>query len=281
MPAPTQHHPAPLRWLIGTELIRFRRDAKLSVAKASSLTGIGAPKIGHLENGRQQQTEQDIDTLLSAYGADPRSISRLVALAERNDEANWWKPWADVVDPWFTLYVGLERVADRAFIFEKDVIPGLLQTPEYAAALTGTSMLVRADHVQRVVDFRMARAARLTDPGQPLRVHAVISSWALSLAVGTPEIRRDQLQHLLRLAELPAVTIQVLRPEDGVPAMQTGKFTLLSFNASSQLCYIGLLDDAIYHYDLQRLRTYQLGTNDLERVALSPERSIEVIRSML
>jgi hypothetical protein len=281
MTTPSQHHPSPLRWLIGTELTRFRREARLSVAKASALTGIGSPKIGHMENGRQQQIEQDIATLLSAYGADPRSITRLVEMSSRAEEANWWKPWTDVVDPWFSLYVGLERVADREFVYERDTVPGLLQTPEYATALTGRSMLVRADHVQRVVDFRMARAARLTDPDRPLWLHIVISSWALEIVVGTPEIHHAQLRHLAKMAELPTVTLQVLRPQDGVPAVYTGRFTLLSFDATSQLCYIELLDDAVYYYNPQRLRTYQLGANDLQRVALSPERSVELIRKML
>ncbi|WP_028938485.1 helix-turn-helix domain-containing protein [Pseudonocardia spinosispora] len=274
-------HVAPIRWLVGTELIRARKEARLSVAKAAALTGINSPKIGHMENGRQQQTEEDITTLLSAYGADARSIGRLIELSARVEEANWWKPWSDVVDTWFSSFVGLERVADREFAYERDAVPGLLQTPEYATALTERSMLVRADRVQRVVDFRMARAERLTEAGRPLRLHTVITSWALEVAIGTREVRRAQLEHLIRMADLPNVTIQILRPEDGIPAVHIGKFTLLSFNATSQLCYIQLLDDALYYYDEQRLRTYQHGVSDLERVAASPERSVELIRKML
>ena len=280
MVVPSHHHPAPLRWLIGTELTRFRKEARLSVAKAAALTDIGAPKIGHMENGRQAQTEQDIATLLSAYGADPRSITRLSELNARTEEANWWKPWTDTVPPWFSLYVGLERVADRSFQFELDAIPGLLQVPDYAAAMTGKSMLVRADRVQQVVDFRMARRARLTDPERPLWLHAVITTWALEVAVGTSEVREAQLLHLLKMAELPTVTLQVLRPQDG-PPVHAGKFTLLGFDATSQLCYVELVDDALYYYDQAKLRTYQLCADDLQRLALSPERSLTLIRQML
>lgn len=270
-----------MRWLIGTELTRLRRDAKLSVAKASALTGIGAPKIGHLENGRQQQTEQDIDTLLSAYGADAHSISRLVTLAARTDEANWWRPWSDVVDPWFSRYVGLERVADRKFRYEPSAVPGLLQTRDYALAMAGSSMMVRADHVQRVVDFRMARAARPTDPERPMWLHVVMTSWGLDLEIGNPEVRAAQLMHLMKMAELPTVTIQVLRPQDGPLSMQAGRFALLDFDAVTRIVYAEVLDGALYYHDKQRLQTYHVGAGDLQRIASTPERSLELIRAKL
>jgi transcriptional regulator with XRE-family HTH domain len=281
MAVPSHHHPAPLRWLIGAELTRIRKEARLSVAKAATLTDIGAPKIGHMENGRQAQTEQDIATLLSAYGADPRSITRLSELNARTEEANWWKPWTDTVPPWFSLYVGLERVADRSFQFELDTIPGLLQSPDYASAMTNKSMLVRADRTQRVVDFRMARRARLTDADNPLWLHAVVTTWGLEAVVGSSEVHEAQLLHLLKMAELPSVTLQVLRPQDGPLGVNAGKFTLLSFGAAHQLCYVELVDDAIYYYDQPKLRTYQLCADDLQRIALSPERSLTLIRKMV
>lgn len=273
--------PAPLHWFVGVELARYRQAAGLSMAKVELLTGMAKPKIGHLESGRQLPTGEEIRRLLSAYGADPRSVVRLTALAQRSEEANWWRPWADVVPPWLSILVGLERLADRLFTFEADAIPGLLQTPDYAAAMTSQSWLVRADRVQQIVDFRMGRAARLADPDRPLWLHAVIGLRALEQAVGTREIRDAQLRHLAKLADLPTVTIQVLRPQDGYVPMTTGSFTLLNFDAVSTVGYIELLDDAVYLYDTSRLRTYEVASRELERVALDPERSLELIRTMI
>jgi transcriptional regulator with XRE-family HTH domain len=274
--------PPPIRWLIGIELARHREEARMSLTKAAQVTGVSKPKISHLELGNQTQSAEDISRLLSAYGAEQRSISRLTSLATRADEANWWMPWADVVPPWFRVYVGLERLADRAYIYEPVLIHGLLQTPDYARAVAGESLLVRADHINRIVEFRAARAARLSDPDRPLRLDAVITAAALDKVVGPPEVYEAQLMHLAKLADLAAVTIQVLPPEAGPLAVHaTGGFALLDLDANSKIGYVELLDDAVYLYDRGRLQTYEVAFNDLQRAALDPERSLALIRSKL
>jgi hypothetical protein len=84
------------------------------------------------------------------------------------------------------------------------------------------------------------------------------------------------------MADLSTVTIQVLRPQDGVHAVHaTGSFTLLELDAVSQLGYVEMLDDAVYLTDRTRLATYQVGADDLKRVALNPRRSLEVIRQTM
>lgn len=279
----SSHYPPPVRWLIGVELARYREDARLSMTKASARSGITKAKIAHLETGRQQQSAEDIGTLLEVYGTDRWTIARLSELAERSEEASWWTPWSAAIPPWLTTMVGLERIAEREFHYHvAPILPALLQTREYAAALTAEAMLVRADLAERVVDFRMARASRLTDPDRPLRLDAVVSSAVLDVEVGAPAVQRAQLTHLAAMAELPNVTVQVLRPEDAVRAgYHASGFVLMSFDAVSQCGYVELLDDAVYVYDRDRLRTYSTCAEDLQRVALSPEQSLALIRSKI
>jgi transcriptional regulator with XRE-family HTH domain len=274
-------HPGALRWLIGVELARYRNQARLTLTEAGELTGISKPKLGHLETGRQAQAPDDIATLLAAYGAEQRDLDRLTSLAGRADEATWWAPWAQVVPDWFKTFVGLEGLAEREFVFEPIIIPGLLQTEEYAAAVTADSPRVRADHGERFVNFRMARTRRLTDPERPLRVHAVLTEGALRLAVGTPELRRAQLRHLVELAALPTVTLQVIRPEDGLHTALTGQFVLLEFDAVRPIGYVELKDGAVYLQDPDQVRTYMMVVDNLQRVALGPERSVALIQSMI
>src|SRR5882672_7355477 len=95
-------HAPPVRWLIGVELARYREDARLSMAKAGALSGITKAKIAHLETGRQQQSAEDIATLLEVYGTDRWTIARLTELAGRGDEANWWTPWSAAIPSWLT-----------------------------------------------------------------------------------------------------------------------------------------------------------------------------------
>ncbi|HXT45384.1 MAG TPA: helix-turn-helix transcriptional regulator [Pseudonocardiaceae bacterium] len=273
--------PAPLRWLIGVELARYRNAAKLSLTEASDHSGISRAKLGHLETGRQQQDPDDIARLLATYQVDQRDIDRLISLTSRADEATWWAPWAQVVPDWLKTFVGLEGLAESEFVFEPIIIPGLLQTGQYAAALTASTPRVRADHSERFVGFRIARTRRLTDPERPLKLHAVLTEGALRLAVGDPELRQAQLRHLLAMAELPTVTIQVIRPEDGPHTALTGQFVVLGFETVRSIGYVELHDGALYLQDADQVRAYSMVANDLQRAALSPERSIALIQSML
>ncbi len=274
-------HASPLRWLIGTELARYRNDARMTMTEVSARTGISKPKLGHLETGRQQQDPDDIALLLTAYGAEQRDIDRLTSLTGRADEATWWAPWAQVVPDWLKTFVGLEGLAEREFTFEPTIIPGLLQTEEYAAAVTANSPRVRVDHGERFVGFRMARTRRLTDPERPLALHAVVTEGALRLAVGTPELRRAQLRHLVTMAKLPTVTLQVVRPEDGLHTAVAGPFVLLDFESALSVGYVELKDGSVYLQDPEQVRTYTMVAGNLEQVALGPDQSVTLVESML
>lgn len=273
--------PAPLRWLIGVELARYRNEATLSLTEASARSGISRAKLSHLETGRQHQDPADIMRLLHTYGAQQEDIDRLVSLTGRADEATWWAPWAQVVPDWFKTFVGLEGLAETEFVFEPIIIPGLLQTAEYASAITARTPRVRADHSERFVGFRMARTRRLTDPERPLRLHAVLTEGALRLAVGDRELRQAQLRHLVDMAALPTVTIQVIRPEDGPHTALTGQFVVLGFENVRSIGYVELHDGAVYLQDADQVRTYTMVAEDLQRVGLGHEQSVALIQSMI
>jgi transcriptional regulator with XRE-family HTH domain len=273
--------PAPLRWLIGVELARYRHAAKLSLTGASDQSGISRAKLGHLETGRQQQDPDDIGRLLGAYGAEQGDIDRLTSLTGRADEATWWAPWAQVVPEWLKTFLGLEGLATSEFVFEPIIIPGLLQTEQYTAAVTANTPRVRADHCDLFVGFRMARTRRLTDPERPLQLHAILTEGALRLAVGDPALRQAQLRHLLAMAELPTVTIQVVRPEDGLHTALTGQFVVLGFENVRSIGYAELNDGAVYLQDPCQVQTCTMVARDLQRVALCPERSVAFIQSII
>ncbi|WP_326556662.1 helix-turn-helix domain-containing protein [Micromonospora sp. NBC_01796] len=272
--------PSALRWLIGAELSRYRRDVPMSLSELATATGIGKPKLGHMESGRYQQFPDDIATVLRACGADQAAIERLTSLATRSDAKTWWAPWANVMPDWFKTYVGLEGLAEGAFVFESMVIPGLLQTEEYAQALTIGTGFVRPDHAERFVSFRQTRARRLTED-EPLTLHAVIGEAALRLRVNGDETRRAQLAHLVTMSELPNVTVQVIRPEDGPHAAGAiGSFCVLEFGRVRPIAYTELLDGAMYVQDPDSVRTYSMVADNLRQVALSPADSRAMIREL-
>ena len=274
--------PSPLRWLIGTELKRAREQARLSLNEAAEVTRLSRHRINHLERGTTPQDPEDITALLTAYEVPAKDIDRLTTLTGRADQSTWWAPWAAVVPDWLKTMVGLEGLAESVFTFQPLNIPGLLQTQEYASAITANSRSIRPDHGERFVGFRMARTRRLTDQERPLSLHAVITESALRLAVGPPDVRREQLHHLVAMADLPNVTLQVARPEDGPHPALGGNFVIFGFGSAARpVVYVELQDGAVYLQDQEQVAAYTMASSDVQRVAMSPEQSRELIASML
>ena len=278
----TRTEPPALRWLIGAELNRYRREAELTLHALSRRCGIGVPKLGHMEAGRYQQFPDDIGRVLTACGAPRADADRLCCLAGQQDARAWWAPWAQVVPDWLRTFVGLEALADKEFTFESWVLPGLFQTEGYAAGLTRSSGFVHPDHRERFVAFRQARARRVTDVARPLAVHAVIAEAALRLDVGGQSVMTEQWKHLLHLAGLTNVTVQVLRPEGGPhAATQLGQFMLLDFTKVQSIAYTELVDGAMFLQGSDQVQAYRVVAENLRRRALTPAASTAFIERML
>ncbi|MEV0679898.1 helix-turn-helix transcriptional regulator [Actinosynnema sp. NPDC050436] len=276
----TRSDPSALRWLVGVELTHYRKLSGLTLVQASEGTGITRAKVGHMETGRYQQFPDDVTKLMTLYGADRADVERLASLSGSSEGRSWWAPWSHLVPDWFKTFVGLEGLAEAEFCFEPMVLPGLLQTEDYAQAITEATGFVRRDHSERFVSFRVARAKRLVEP-EPLELHAVIGEAALRLEVGTPEVRRAQYEHLLTLAKRRNVTIQVIRPEDGPHAGTSGSFFVLDFAQAQSIAYAERLDGAVYVQDQDDVRTYKMAVENLRTVALSAQQSSALIETLL
>jgi transcriptional regulator with XRE-family HTH domain len=273
-------NPSALRWLIGVELGQYRRRTGLKQAEAAKQAGVGTPKLSHMETGERPQHPADIAKVLAAYGVARHDINRLTSLAEVPDESTWWGAWRDVVPDWFGTFVGLERLAITEFVFEPIVIPGLLQTQEYALELSRSSPRVRVDHSERVVEARMERANRLTGDN-PLRLHAAVNEQALRLRVGTPEVIRAQYEHLMALAKYSNITLQVVVPDRGPHDAVTGQFVVMEFDNARPIAYAELQDGAMYVQHLGQVDTYRESARSLEEVALTPDDSLSFIADLI
>lgn len=272
--------PSALRWLIGNELRQFRQESGKKAADAAKAINSNYSKIAHIESARMMPHPDEIAGLMRFYGADQYEIDRLTTLAGQEHNSIWWAPWKHVLPDWFRTFVGLEGLAESEFAFDPIAVSGLLQTEDYAREITQATALVRPDHSERFVSFRRARAKRLTDP-QPLRLHAVISEAALRTYVGSPEIRRAQYEHLVELAELPHVALQVMRPENGPHPANGGPFMILDFAHARSIAYAEVIDGAVYVQDQDDVGSYTLIAENLQRVALEPDESVAFIKTLI
>lgn len=224
--------PASLRRRIGVKLRHARNDVGKTTSEAAEELGCSRGKISQMEAGMYRLQHRDVRDLLKFYGVSQAELGALVQQAKRSAEPSWWAPYADVVEEWFAFFLGSEGEAVREFNYEQLVVPGLLQTRDYAAALTTASRSVSERDRQKVAALRLERQRRLADP-DPLMLHVVIEESVLWRPIGGREVLRAQLRHLVEMAALPHVDIQVVPTGIGAHSGMDGKFILLEFDEFS------------------------------------------------
>lgn len=273
----TRLDPTTLRWLIGGELAQLRERGGLSMAEAAEATGLTKTKIGHLEIGRLNQSPDDIELLLGAYESPSEDVERLMAAATKPHGKPWWHRWKAMVPNWFGQYLGLEGMAVSLFGYELAAVPGLLQTRDYARAITSQSMLVSEDSVDRTVSLRMARAERITQE-PTLNVHLVLDETALHRQLPDNSIMAEQCEHLLAMGDRPNVTVQVVEANRGMHGeLGMGNFAILDFAQLRSVVYSEIYGDALYLRDLDKVRSYQLAAERIQSIALPPEETRKLI----
>lgn len=278
---PERSDPSALRWLIGNELRHARSRAGKTQADAAKALGCSQPKITHLESGRNQQQPEEVTTLLRYFGSDVAHVDRMASLAGRADHDTWWAPFSDVVPDWLKTFMGLEGLAKREFSYEPQLLHGLLQTPEYAAALLVNNLRVATVDVERVVKLRMERQARLTDEENPLHFTAVIEESLLDRLVGGVEVMRAQLEHLLELSEQDNITLHLMPLTVAVHDGLDGEFALLDFDEALSIGYVEFPNGAVYVQDQDQVSAYTMAAERMCAAALSPADTVKAIKSRL
>jgi transcriptional regulator with XRE-family HTH domain len=284
---PADQGPVVQSALLRGELVRLRRESGLTQEQVASDLEWSPSKLIRVEGGRSSITKVDLDALLAKYGVTGESTrERLQVLNHASRERAWWDKYRDEVAPIYLSYVGFE--AGAAFIrqFQSAFLPGLLQTAEYAEAVTINS--VDAVRVAAIVGLRLQRQAELAQRDPQPRQYYVLDEAAVRRHAGiakSPDIMPRQLRHIADKAERDdAVTVQVIPFAAGVHRGLSGPFNMLEFD--------GDLPDLLY-IDAGRGEFASLFTGDDPRVveyredfqllledALSPDRSVSLIRDV-
>jgi len=276
--------PTVLRILLGAQLRRLREAKRISLAEAGNVIRASHSKISRLETGRVGFKDRDVSDLLTFYGVtDEQDRATIRALAQRASEAGWWHDYSDILPSWFEAYVGLEEAATHIRAYEVQFVPGLLQTEGYARAVTLLGHAsASATEIERRVQLRIARQMVLHKPDPP-NLWAVLDEAVLRRPAGNPDVMREQLEHLLEMAKLPNVTIQIIPFKAGGHAAAGGAFSILRFAEPDlpDVVYLEQLTSALYLDKPEILDSY---LTVMERVCLEaapPAASIGVIEDIL
>ncbi|MEU8269397.1 helix-turn-helix transcriptional regulator [Sphaerisporangium sp. NPDC049002] len=262
--------------------LRRLRDAHgltLEQVAASSEGAFNASTVGRYETGDRIPRQGDLRVLLEIYGVEGEERMALLTLAREARQRGWWWPDRQSLKAGFDIYLGLESEASTIRIYHDQLIPGLLQTEDYArTVIKAINMTSTEEEVDQLVRLRMARQNGLSGD-KPPHLWAVLDEALLTRKVGGPAVTSAQLRHLADMSRRPNVTIQVLPSEIGAhPAMES-HFYLLEFPGPSDphVVYLEQATSGLAVESPTEVSRYTLIFGQLTAMALTPEKSVELI----
>ncbi|MFJ7768518.1 helix-turn-helix domain-containing protein [Streptomyces sp. NPDC097107] len=280
-PAPTL-----LKMLVGVQLAGFREDAGLSQEQAARDIGFSPAKLSRIESGkgRKPPTETDVRAILERYGTDAYEVSVLVKLLQRAGEPGWWQRYDKRLMPeWFDRLVGLQEAAATIRTFEIQYVPGLLQTADYTRAVVERGLPnAPAGEIQRRVELRMRRAELLRRGDAP-QLWAIIDESVLLRVLGSREVMREQLAHLVEMAGQPHVTLQIVPLDVTNASAPAIPVTYLRFGGIDlpDVVYLEHIKSANFLEDRDETEEYRVALDRLADEALTPRESLELLRETM
>ncbi|MGI8333239.1 helix-turn-helix domain-containing protein [Actinomadura scrupuli] len=270
---------------LSAELCRLREQAGLTQTEVTKRLEWSQGKLARMERGEWLRPDpHDIRLLLDQYGVtDERQREQLIVWAREGRQRGWWHPYKDMLSATLSTYIGLEAEATSLHTFQLIVVPGLLQTVDYARGLISRGPEeISEEDVERKVEVRTARQELLTRIDDPLRLWAVMDEAALRRPVAGPETMRAQMQHLLELARLPKVTLQVIPFSAGAHPGTAGAFSLLEFPHPDdpEAAYVETVGGELFVENREEVKEYQLAFRRLTAFAADPANTLELIAEM-
>ncbi|HJD80938.1 helix-turn-helix transcriptional regulator [Kitasatospora aureofaciens] len=268
---------------LGSELRRLREFADKSTEEAAAALKCSRAKISRIETGSVGIRRLDLGILIDLYGiTDPSEREALETLARESKKRGWWHDYGDTIPAQYADFLYLEGDARYIQTWQPLVLPGLLQTEDYARALLAANpAAVRPERIEQLVKVRMERKDVLAK-SDPARFWAIIWEPALRCPVGGLDVQREQLNYLVEAAQRPNVTLQVVPLSVGALAGACGAFVMFGFTDSPTpgTVFLETLTSSHYLEQEAELDGYGLVFDYLRSSALNPAQSIDMITAI-
>lgn len=265
---------------LGLMLRKMREHNGYTLEQVAELMECSQSKISRIETGHNSVNTRDVRDLLKIYGVEGPDADDLIAMARAARQRGWWHPYNRVL---VSAYVGLETEAQKIRTYEHQVMPGLLQTPEYAEAMWRSARPdLQDEDISTRVRVRMERQSLLLRQENPVSFEAVLDEAVLSRPVGGDSVMRAQLERLLEAMRMRNVMIQVLPFEVGAHAAVDGTFAILDFSEpnDASMVYAENATGGLFLDKVEELQTYATIFKQVQDVALSPVESAELIEKL-
>ncbi|WP_199485303.1 helix-turn-helix domain-containing protein [Actinomadura craniellae] len=264
---------------MANELRRLRESVDMTCEEVAARLECSPSKISRMETGRVRIHPRDVRDLLAVYEVDGRHMDHLVAIAREARERSWWNSYDGVLSKDYLTYIGLEAAATRLCTYEAQIMPGLLQTEEYARALMDRDPYARDVHAaEQFVAARLERQRILTSE-EPVEFSAILDESVIRRVAGGRQGMLHQVEHLLETMRLPNVEVRVLPFSYGAHHAVAGAFALLEFPDPADpdiVCIEHLLGGICFESE-HEIGLYRQVFDHIHAASLSPDDSFALI----
>ena len=244
-------HPTLARRYLGSRLKRLREERSESPKQVGDAIGYDRKTISRIEKGQQSTHRLQAEALARYFEVGDEERSYLCSLALKGSERGWWESFFDVgskeaTSPAFPLLLEAEQVASHIRAIEIEVIPGLLQTPEYLKGLQQSQLPIPREVAASVAKLREKRQQLVLGREAPPQLEFYIGRIAIEyLDQLSSDVREEQVQHLLDLSEYDNIDIRIVTEMHA--ATNTGSFWILTMDDGfPPFVYMDALDGCRY-----------------------------------
>lgn len=269
---------------LGYYLRQAREETGMSLAEAAAHIGRSAPTLMRIEKGLTQKLSvPEIEAYCRLYEFDPEKVEAMKGLAQQADTQNWWHEYDDLIPADFDIYVGLETAAQEIATYQPELIPGLLQTPDYARVLSRNALPNGTDDaIERHVHLKMRRQLLVTRKVRPVGLQLIVHEAALRRVVGSGKVMSSQVRYLADISTRANIDIRILPFTAGVPVGEAiGPFVMLRFgHANHNVVYAETYTGDLYLEKPASLRRYAGAYEVMQSAALDAARSRITLRQI-
>jgi transcriptional regulator with XRE-family HTH domain len=273
--------PVVSRRRLAAELRRLRSVGGHTLETVAEHLECSPAKVSRIESGQVGARVQDVREMLDFYGVSGTDRDELLALVRQARQLAWWQRYNSVVSDSMQTMIGLEVEAATISTFENYVLPGLLQTTEYARALLCTRADLGSDDIDAIIAVRSRRQELFARPEPPVYT-AILDESILRRPVGGAAVMDQQYTKLLDLARQPKVTLQVLPFAAGAKIGGSFVYVILSFEslAEPKVVYTETMTESYYLNKAEEVGRYVATFDAFREHALSPAESIKLIEEV-
>jgi transcriptional regulator with XRE-family HTH domain len=261
---------------VSAELRALREARRLTCEQVARALGCSIAKISRMETGVRGLYPDDVAAVLGFLQAPASLREELLALVRDGDKPNWIQVDRKLPAAWKDL-IRFEHEAVAIYNFEPLVIPGLLQTGDYARAVIRSDSKERTEvEVDQLVRTRMGRQAVLSRFQGPT-LAAIVDEMVLRRPVGEPGVMHGQLRHLLNMANRPRIDFRVVPFAVGENPGLGGPLMVLEFADQPTLVYVEVRGASGFLEEAPEIRRVRLAWRELHAMALPPEDSVRLV----